>query len=91
MSKLYQRSEDKTIVFKNLNIKFAQNLQLSLKESESKIATVELKARTFPKVGEILSKTPDITSTQTEIICIFHEIFGDIICSVYFAGCALDK
>jgi hypothetical protein len=32
-----------------------------------------------------------LTETQREVTCVFNEIFGDLICSLYFAACALDR
>lgn len=91
MGDLYQRPEDVTLIFGKLMAKFAANLDQSLKISIPQLSGAELKARACAEVGRILSQSQGLTSTQREITCMFNEIFGDLVCSLCFAGCALDR
>jgi len=91
MKDLYQKPEDATIIFEKLMAKFAANLEQSLKVSTAELSAAELKARACAQVGRILVEAPELTSTQREITCVFNEVFGDLICSLYFAGCGLDR
>jgi hypothetical protein len=91
MGDLYQKPEDATLIFGKLMSKFGANLGQSLKISIRELSATELKARACAQVGRILSESRGLTSTQKEITCIFNEIFGDLVCSLYFAGCALDR
>jgi hypothetical protein len=91
MGDLYQRPENGVCIFEKLMAKFGANLRQSVKVSTEQLRGAELKARACAEVGTILSKTPGLTSTQQEITCIFGEIFADLICSLYFAACALDR
>lgn len=91
MDDIYKKPNDVSTVFRELNGKFSENLQLSIQFSAETLCTVELKARALDAVGRILSETKTITPTQTDILPIFNELFADVISSLYLAACALDK
>jgi hypothetical protein len=91
MAELYKKPDDVTSVFRGLNAKFSENLNLAFQSSTEIVCTVELKARSIDAVGRILSQIDTITHTQAEIVSIFNELFADIISSLYLAACALDK
>jgi hypothetical protein len=91
MNDIYQKPEKATAIFEKLSDKFGANLRGALAVSIDQLRSSELKARACAEVGRILSEDQRLSTTQMEIICIFNEIFGDLICSLYFAGCGLDR
>ena len=86
-----QITKDVVNIFTDLNKKFSKNLQISLQHERERIQRIELKARAFITISDILIKEPTLNAAQKELTCIFDEIFADIICSVYFASCSLDR
>ncbi|MCB0321220.1 MAG: hypothetical protein KDD60_09860, partial [Bdellovibrionales bacterium] len=51
----------------------------------------ELRARAVTEVAKIIRKRKSLQEHQVQLIELFDEIFADITCSIYFAGCALDN
>lgn len=51
----------------------------------------ELQARAIPVVAKILVRDLGLTGWQRESLCMFDEVFADVICSIYLSGCGLDK
>ena len=86
-----QITKDVVSILTDLNKKFSKNLQTSLLHERERIQHIELKARAFITISNILIKEPNLNAAQKELTCIFDEIFADIICSVYFASCSLDR
>lgn len=82
---------DVAAIFNELAIKLSKNCVSALTTDQSELHTAEIKARAFVEVGRILSESDDISVTQKDCVCVFDEMFGDIICSLYFGACALDK
>ncbi len=91
MEDIYKKPSDISTVFRDLNGKFSDNLNSSIRFSAETLCSVELKARALDAVGRILSQTNTITPAQREILPIFNELFADVISSLYLAACALDK
>lgn len=91
MGELHARAGDAVDVIEKLADKFRANLGQSLGLSYDELGAAELRARACAQVRRILREIAGLTPTQREITCMFDEIFGDIICSLYFAGCALDR
>ncbi len=86
-----QITKDVVSILTDLNKKFSKNLQTSLQHERERTQRIELKARAFVTIFNILIKEPNLNAAQKELTCIFDEIFADIICSVYFASCSLDR
>ncbi len=82
---------DSTKVFRDLQDKFENNLRFSLLENLEKLSQVELKARAFAILGQILRESPNLSRSHKEITAIFDELFTDVVISIYLAGCSLDK
>lgn len=78
-------------ILEELNLKFTQNISLSVEQEINNLTRVELKARKIAILGQIINEFTDLTITQKEIIPIFDEIFSDTITSIYLASCSLDK
>lgn len=78
-------------IFNELNAKFTNNLKISLNDEKENLNRIELKARKLPVIGQIIREKVEISSTQAELLVIFDEVFSDIITSIYFASCSLDK
>jgi hypothetical protein len=78
-------------ILADLNNKFSENLARLMSENGSTLSDIDLKARAIAEIGEILSKKESLQISQSEIALIFHEVFSDLVLSVYFTGCALDK
>ncbi|MBI3806691.1 MAG: hypothetical protein HY281_04125 [Nitrospirae bacterium] len=91
MTEFYKKPTDAVAVFRQLGTKLNRNCDLALGTEQDQLQKVEVKARAFAETGRILSGLNNLTATQHECTCIFDEIFGDIICSLYFAASALDK
>jgi hypothetical protein len=83
-------TRDTCTIFRDLHEKFGRNLELSLNSAES-LKKVELKARSFIRIGELFPTLYELSATQLEISQIFRELFADSICALYFAACALDR
>jgi hypothetical protein len=83
------KPEAKDKVFFTLETLFASNLKKALK-CATRIDKVELHARCFTTIGKLLDSR-SVTVTEKEICKIYDEIFADTICSLYLAGCGLDK
>ena len=54
-------------------------------------SNAEVQARAIPVVAKILSAKLQLTDWQQEALCMFDEVFADIICSIYLGACGLDK
>lgn len=73
---------DATKVFSDLNVKFNKNLKLSLVKDVEKMSQVELKARAFAIIGQILRERPNLSQSQKELVYIFDELFADSVISL---------
>ncbi|MEX5218616.1 MAG: hypothetical protein NW701_12380 [Nitrospira sp.] len=91
MSEYYKKPGDVRTILTALQQKFAGNFSEALSKKSDGLRLAELKARALSEIGKMVCGHKDLTSSQIECVCIFDEIFGDIICSIYFAACALDK
>jgi len=78
-------------VLSDLNAKFCKNLGLALSQEEPLASRAELQARAIPIVAKILSHHLELTAWQREALCMFDEVFADVICSIYLSACGLDK
>lgn len=79
------------VVLQQLSHQFSTNLEVALKEQEAALREVELRARAVTEVAKIIRKRKSLQEHQVQLIELFDEIFADITCSIYFAGCALDN
>jgi len=80
------------IILKKMESKLSANLKQCLeKEDLENFNDVEVKARAFAVLGQILNESEGLSPHQKEIIPTFDEIFSDIIISLYFAACSLDN
>jgi hypothetical protein len=82
---------DSIQIFLKLQNNFQSNLNLSLLENTETLSKAEIKARAFAIIGQILLKYPNLSPSHKEITVIFNEIFTDLVISIYFAACSLDK
>ncbi|MBD1927553.1 hypothetical protein H6F74_15060 [Trichocoleus sp. FACHB-90] len=80
-----------TQIFIELQEKLKQNLKVSLLENIEKLSQVEIKARAFAILGQVIREKTYLSQSQKEITTIFDEVFADVVTSVYLAGCSLDK
>jgi hypothetical protein len=78
-------------ILSDLNAKFCKNLGLALSQEGPLASTAELQARAIPIVAKILSRHLELTAWQREALCMFDEVFADVICSIYLSACGLDK
>ncbi len=78
-------------ILDELHFKFSQNLRESISHENDIMKRIDIKAKGFSKIGEILLEYKQISPTQKEITCIYDELFVDSVCSVYFAACSLDR
>ena len=83
--------DEKKSLLIELHSKLEKNLKRSLETEGGIFERVEIKARSFTIVCDILEDKYNLLSHQKEILTIFDELFADIIISIYLAGCALDK
>jgi hypothetical protein len=83
--------ENRNNLWRELNSKFASNLTLALSQHNALFCKAELQARAIPVVSRILSGNLDQSDWQRDAICMFDEVFADVVCSVYLAACGLDK
>ncbi|MFE1744740.1 hypothetical protein [Coleofasciculus sp. H7-2] len=86
-----EQSPGATQIFIELQEKLRQNLKVSLLENIEKLSQVEIKARAFAILGQVIREKPYLSQSQKEITTIFDEVFADVVTSVYLAGCSLDK
>ena len=91
MTEYFKKPADVAAIFRALGGKLSKNCESALSTDSKELHEAEIKARAFIEIGRILSEADGITLTQKECVCIFEEVFGDTICSLYFAACALDK
>ena len=91
MAEYLKKPSDVSAIFRELGVKLNKNFESALGAEQTEFHKAEIKARAFMEVGRILSDGENISLTQKECICVFEEMFGDTICSIYFAACALDK
>jgi hypothetical protein len=78
-------------VLRDLNAKFCNNLGLALAHEEPLASKAELQARAIPVVAKILGRHLELAAWQRDALCMFDEIFADVICSIYLSACGLDK
>ena len=78
-------------VLTDLNSKFVQNLNTFLGKGNIACKDIDFKARAIAAIGQIASETESLQPNQTELIPVFNEVFSDMILSIYFTACALDK
>lgn len=78
-------------ILTELDSKFSANLNAFLSKNETECKTIDLRARAIAAIGEIVSEKACSQPSHIEISLIFDEVFSDMILSVYFTGCALDK
>lgn len=83
------KADAKEKIFFTLEGRFSSNLKAALSGS-TKIEKVELRARCLATIGKLLDNRSS-NVTEKEICKIYDEIFADTICSLYLAGCGLDK
>ena len=78
-------------VLTQLDSKFHDNLNTFLAQGNTACKEIDIKARAIAAIGQIASKAERLQPNQSEITLIFGEVFSDIIVSVYFTACALDR
>jgi hypothetical protein len=78
-------------IVSNLNSKFGDNLKSFLADNPSTCQELDLRARAIAAIGQVASENSALQPSQIEIVQIFDEVFSDIILSIYFTACALDK
>lgn len=78
-------------VLTQLDSKYQDNLNTFLATHTDDCKEIGLRARAIAAIGQIALKTEGLQPNQREIASIFGEVFSDIILSVYFTACALDK
>jgi hypothetical protein len=78
-------------VFLGLHEKFSENLRAAVASEVILLAETERKARAVNEVSAVLRESATLTKTQQEILCIFDEVFADLIGSIYLASVALDN
>jgi hypothetical protein len=83
--------ESGTEVWLDLNRKFSSNLILALTQDADLVSIAETRARAVPVVARILREEQTLTGWQGDALCMFDEVFADLVCSIYLAGCGLDK
>lgn len=78
-------------VLLELHTKFSENLTTSLEQGQVAYKEIDLKARAIAAIGQIAIEDRGLQPNQAEIASIFNEVFSDMILSIYFSACALDK
>jgi hypothetical protein len=78
-------------VWSDLNRKFNNNLSLALAQDETYASKAEVQARAIPAIAKILRDKLELTDWQRDALCMFDEVFADLICSIYLSACGLDK
>ena len=89
--RLFKKPEGAAQILLELNSKFSATLKSSIETDVGLCSRAELKARAIIETAEILKSTSHLSPSAKATLCIYDEVFADTICSVYFAGCALDK
>src|SRR5258705_5189179 len=84
-------SPKKENIWVDLSRKFNNNLELSLAHEVELNSKVEIQARAIPVVAKILGEGVGLAEWQRDSMCMFDEIFADIICSVYLSALGIDK
>jgi hypothetical protein len=74
-----------------LNRKFCENLQLATTQEEALCSRTEIYARAIPAAAELLRKSLPPTDWHTDVLCLFDEVFADVICSIYLGASGLAK
>ncbi len=74
-----------------LESKFRDNLDKFIKQGDNAYKEIDLKARAIAAIGQVASKAEGIQPHQTETTLVFAEVFSDMVLSMYFTACALDK
>jgi hypothetical protein len=78
-------------VIRDLDTKFHNNMIQALAEHEPLASQAELQARAIPIVAKILAEHLQLADWQRDVLCMFDEVFADVICSIYLSACGLDK
>lgn len=78
-------------ILKTLDSKFQENSDKFLSQENSDCKKIDLKARAIAAIGQISSDVQGLQASQIEITRIYNEVFSDIILSLYFTACALDR
>ena len=78
---MLKSSGDAANVWCDLNKKFSHNLSLALAEDADLASTAEVQARAIPAIAKILGDKLELTSWQRDALCMFDEVFADVICS----------
>lgn len=78
-------------ILKDLDNKFQENLDMFLSQVNTDCKEIDIKARAIAALGQISSDAQGLQASQIEITWIYNEVFSDIILSLYFTACALDK
>jgi hypothetical protein len=78
-------------VWSDLHKKFSNNLSLALAQDKCLPSTAEVQARAIPAIAKILRDKLELTDWQQDALCMFDEVFADVICSIYLSACGLDK
>lgn len=78
-------------VLTELDSKFRENMSSFLKQGNASCKEIDIQARAIAAIGQIASEAKGLQPNQSEITLIFSEVFSDIILSVYFTACALDR
>jgi len=74
-----------------LENKFRDNLDKFIKQGDDAYKEIDLKARAIAAVGQVASRDDGLQPHQTETALVFAEVFSDMVLSIYFTACALDK
>ena len=72
-----------------LNTKFTDNLTIFVPAAQSTCRQIDIGARAIAALGDIVSAQKGLQPHQTDISLIFHEVFSDMVLTVYFTACAL--
>lgn len=78
-------------VLTELESKFRDNLNRFIAQGDNTAKDINLRARAVAAIGQVASRAEGLQPHQTEITLIFAEVFSDMVLSMYFTACALDK
>src|SRR5579863_3445333 len=78
-------------LFKELHIKFGQNISSCASNLSKSVIAVEVRARATYQLGQALANSPEAEGHRKLLANILGETFADTVVSVYLAGCALDN
>lgn len=78
-------------VLLKLEEKFKENLTASITLEKEAYTKAEIDARAFAVLGQIIAEDNKLSACQKEIVPIFDEVFADVVLSLYFAGCGLER